>query len=214
MGGGTGAFPCKVLSGVCSGVYMQARTLRRWGIGVAAVSAVVILVAVVANFDNLMARITNADELLEQAKKAVPEPELPPKPHGQVVETFEKRVITTTIPCPTFGNPLKICAVKTYTPVKVTKALDPNDQELAAWDKAVLAKRQEYESEVDKEVKRLESEKLEEFRDALEAWVQIVGGIIGAIGGTVALVVALRQERRESLASSAVRIGTVSDGET
>lgn len=129
-----------------------------------------------------------AQEIREQARKAIPEPVYPPPPTGiEQIKQEPKKVCTQV---PEFKNfQIRMRDVCTSVPSPVVTSSGPSNSETNEWKKKVDTIKREYELAVDQEARRISERQRSDFKAYVRDMIQISTGILGLIGGVVALLI-------------------------
>jgi hypothetical protein len=155
-------------------------------------------------------RQVTGSEILEQARKEVPMPELPPKPAGRSVTTIEQRtvqvpetrVVSDMQTIGPFG--VKIAVPRTITEMKditrdvsTTKLIDATPEEINSWNAEVKKSQDKYENDIQERAKEIAEEKAAQKRsqvmeEAKNLTKEMIIPLITAITGLIGALAAFR----------------------
>lgn len=138
-----------------------------------------------------------ATAVIEEAKRRVPPPVLPPKPSGHT-ET-ESKMLTITVPSPTWSNPGRVATQQVSVPT--SKLVGATPEETAKWEATANRLQSEYEKKLAEEAKKIANEMfVNDWRSTVslfttfskEVVVPFLAGLAGIVGAVVALMKAFR----------------------
>jgi hypothetical protein len=138
-----------------------------------------------------------SEEILSQAKMKITKPAFPSKPAGKTVTKQKTVKHKIQVPSPTITNPLRMKTKVVDIKVPHEVFVGPSTSEIKNWQNKIKQIETSYEQKLAQEIKKLEFLKEEQFRESLQSWGTIIGGIIFGFGGIVTIVVSIRKERRE-----------------
>jgi hypothetical protein len=169
----------------------------------------------------LLEKNSTSATILEEGKKRIPAPTLPPKPGGrEVVETNAvQRVIQvprTTTDFQTVGLlGFKIPITKTIVEnqtiienVPTTKLVDATPAETAEWEAQVKKLQDTYNAELNEEIKKISDEQfLQKSKDAAQRFKTFVSDVIvpillslaGLVGAIIGLIQAFKTRPRDQV---------------
>jgi len=143
--------------------------------------------------------------ILEEAKKRVPPPVLPPKPAGRETVVLVNKPIEVTTPTVRMvtkeiglGIRVQVPVQETkrttiITQVPQTKLVDASPEEIAAWDKEVTKLQEQYHADLQQELTRIyQEERLKNDKQIIEMAKDVVKNVVAPLLASLAgLITAL-----------------------
>jgi hypothetical protein len=140
-------------------------------------------------------------EVVAEAKRHVTAPKLPPAPTGTEEVTYEDKYGDVQTPVLTFTNilPQVTTQIKRVVIDRVQHSVTrpPANEAVASWRAETDRLNAEYQGELQDKIDEIQTRKKKELRDALQAWVGIVGGIVACMVSSTTLFFAMRKARRK-----------------